>query len=62
MNTEEDNVPVTSVSVPQLPGPSSNAGTGSNKPSRKRQHTTSEASSSNIHASEVDLDKKAKFS
>ena len=24
MNTEEDNVPVTSVSVPELPGPSSN--------------------------------------
>ena len=45
-----------------LPGPSSNAGAGSNKPSRKRQHATSEASSSNIHASEGDLDKKGKFS
>ena len=45
-----------------LPGPSSNAGAGSNKPSRKRQHTTSEASSSNMHATEGDLDKKGKFS
>ena len=44
-----------------LPGPSSISGAGSNKPSRKRQHTTSEASSSHIHASEVDLDKKVKF-
>ena len=45
-----------------LPGPSSHAGAGTNKPSRKRQHTTFEASSSNMHVSEVDLDKKGKFS